>query len=324
MTREFTDAEAKRDAVPLLVGLPGPSGGGKTMSALRLATGMQRVTGGDIYFIDTESGRALHYADRFKFRHVPFSAPYGPLDYLAALEYVATKNPGPVIIDSMSHEHEGPGGVLESHQVEVDRLMKAWKTSAEKVQMTAWARPKADRRRLINTILQLRGNFIFCFRAKEKMHIRTGENPVNLGWMPIAGDEFLFEMTVCGLLLPGAKGVPTWKTDMPGERLMIKDPEQFSWLYSQRKPLDEATGEALAKWAAGGSAAGAPSAPAPPRDKPSRQDQEALRDALIAGGKGTDKLRAEWVVATIGRPLTSMGDLTRAEFDLCMQAAKEI
>jgi RecA/RadA recombinase len=85
--RKFAVSDAKRERVPLLIGLTGPSGGGKTFSALRLATGIQTVTGGDIYFIDTESRRALHYADKFKFKHVPFEAPFGSLDYLAALQF---------------------------------------------------------------------------------------------------------------------------------------------------------------------------------------------------------------------------------------------
>ena len=78
MGRTFEDREAVREQVPLLVGLMGPSGGGKTFSALRLATGFQRVSGGDIFVIDTEARRALHYADRFKFRHIAFPAPFGP------------------------------------------------------------------------------------------------------------------------------------------------------------------------------------------------------------------------------------------------------
>ena len=63
--RTFEAKPAVRQKVPLLCGLVGPSGGGKTFSALRLATGMQQVSGGDIYIVDTEARRALHYADRF-------------------------------------------------------------------------------------------------------------------------------------------------------------------------------------------------------------------------------------------------------------------
>jgi ABC-type sulfate/molybdate transport systems ATPase subunit len=44
--RKFEFVPAVRASVPLLVGLYGPSGGGKTFSALRLATGIQEVTGG--------------------------------------------------------------------------------------------------------------------------------------------------------------------------------------------------------------------------------------------------------------------------------------
>src|SRR5689334_3112922 len=80
--RTFTALPAKRTKVPLFIGLFGPSGCGKTMSALRIATGIAEVTGGDVYVVDTEAGRALHYADRFKFQHMPFEAPFGSLDYL--------------------------------------------------------------------------------------------------------------------------------------------------------------------------------------------------------------------------------------------------
>ena len=74
----FTDYEATRRDLPLLLALVGESGGGKTFSALELATGIVRQNGGEIFFIDTEANRALHYADDFKFLHVPFYAPFCP------------------------------------------------------------------------------------------------------------------------------------------------------------------------------------------------------------------------------------------------------
>jgi energy-coupling factor transporter ATP-binding protein EcfA2 len=259
MARTFEDKPATREKVPLLVGLMGPSGGGKTFSALRLATGITRVSGGDIFIVDTEARRALHYADRFNFRHVPFTPPFGPLDYLAAIEHCAKKGAGVIIVDSMSHEHEGPGGVLEMHQAEVERLSRGDARKAEGVKMLAWSKPKAERRRLINTILQFPCNFIFCFRAKEKVKLATkaeraaGEDSVKpLGFMPIAGEEFVFEMTVNCLLLPGAGGVPTWQSDEMGERMMIKLPTQFRPLLTQSgAPLSEEMGEEMARWAAG-------------------------------------------------------------------------
>ncbi len=241
--RTFEDKPAVREQTPLLVGLMGPSGGGKTYSALRLATGIQRVSGGDIYFIDTEARRALHYAETFKFRHLDFKAPFGPLDYLAAVEHCVSKGGKTIIVDSMSHEHEGPGGVLEMHDQEMGGDFKK--------SMIAWKKPKSERRRMLNSILQIPANFIFCFRAKEKLKVKKGTEPEPLGFMPIAGEEFVFEMTANALLLPNAGGVPTWISDYQGEKMMMKLPTQFAELFKESRPMDEALGESMARWSLG-------------------------------------------------------------------------
>jgi len=267
--RTFTDKPAVRESVPLLVGLMGASGSGKTYSALRIATGMQKVTGGDIYAIDTESRRMLHYADGFNFRHVELTAPFSPLDYLAAIEHCVKQKAGVLIVDSMSHEHEGPGGVLEWHDKEMGGNFKK--------QFTAWAKPKAARRRLINTVLQLGVNAVFCFRAKEKIKVpaQKGADVIQLGWMPIAGDEFLYEQTVNFLLYPNSGGVPTWQTDQPGENMMMKLPRQFESLLKPPKQLNEDTGRELAEWSAGGYT------PAVAADDPTDGDAEILIAAIM-------------------------------------------
>lgn len=258
--RNFEARDAVREHVPLLIGLTGPSGGGKTFSALRLATGIQQVTGGDIYFVDTESRRALHYADRFRFKHIPFEAPFGSLDYLVALQHCVKQGAGVVIVDSMSHEHEGPGGMVDLQEQIVTRMAGDDYAKRERVKMLAWAEPKAKRRQLINGILQLNCNFIFCFRAKNASkpvkNPQTGKTEVQqMGYMPIAGEEFVFEQTLNALLLPGAEGVPTWFPDERGERTMVKLPEQFKGLAQRQKPLDETVGKHLALWARGDEAA---------------------------------------------------------------------
>jgi len=250
--RVFTDAEAVREQTPVLVGLVSPSGAGKTYSALRLATGMQRVTGGEIFVVDTEQKRAKHYAAAFKFRHVPFGKPFSPLDYLAAIEHCVTKGAKIVIVDSMSHEHEGPGGVLEMHSAKLDKLAgDDWK-KRERCTMLAWSEPKQQRRRLLNSIVQMDCNFIFCFRAKRKIKPVKGGEPLDLGWMPIGGEEFVYEMTMNAILHPGANGVPSWKPTEVGEREMVKLPEQFRDVFAGDPQLSEDIGEKLARWAAGG------------------------------------------------------------------------
>lgn len=264
MSRTFEDKEATRDKVPLLIGLMGPSGGGKTFSALRLATGIRNVTGGDIFFIDTEAKRAKHYANEFKFRHVEFGAPFCPLDYLAAIEHCVSKGAGVVIVDSMSHEHEGPGGVLEQHDTEVNRLAASarYPQSPEAYNFPAWAAPKAKRRRLINSVVQLGVSAIFCFRAKEKSKpVKRGEvidgkeqtrgGMVELGWMPIAGEEFVYEMG-CNLLLDsGCDGRPTVHSDDIGTKRILKVPGQFRGILQEGVQLSEQIGETMAKWANG-------------------------------------------------------------------------
>lgn len=245
MTRNFTHRLATRDKTPLLVGIVGPSGSGKTFSALRLATGFQRVNPGEIFVIDTEAGRALQYADDFRFVHVPFGAPFGPLDYLDVIKYCVDHGATNIVIDSMSHEHEGPGGVLEIQAAELVRL-------GQKLQGLSWNKPKSEHRRLINTILQFNCNFIFCFRAKEKLDW-DAKPPKPLGFMAIGGGEWMYEMTAQALLLPGARGVPTWESKMLGEQDTIKLPKQFTSLFPAGTQLTEEAGEAMAKWAAGSS-----------------------------------------------------------------------
>ncbi len=254
--REFQINKAIRKSVPLLIGLAGPSGGGKTFTALRLATGIQKIFPGDIIAIDTESNRMLHYADQFNFQHIPFSEPFGSIDYLEALKFVEKLKPSVVIVDSMSHEHEGLGGLLDLHEKELDRMAGNDYGKRQRMGMLAWQKPKLDRRKLINGLLQMNSNFIFCFRAKESSRPgkdKNGKNVIeNFGFMPIAGSEFVFEMTINCLLLPHANGIPVWSSDHKGESMMMKLPEQFKSLFP--KPgiqLDESIGEKLALWAKG-------------------------------------------------------------------------
>lgn len=263
--RSFDAKPAVRESVPLLVGLMGPSGGGKTYSALRLASGIQTVTGGDIYGVDTEARRMLHYADRFKFKHIQFDAPFGSIDYLAAIQQCVKAGASVVIVDSLSHEHSGPAGMLDFHDQELDRLAGDDYAKRERMKMLAWQKPKAARRRFIDGLLQLGGNFIFCFRAKETVKpVKIGGKTeiVPQGFMPIAGDELVFEMTVNCLLLPHANGVPTWRSDQVGERLMMKLPEQFKDIFEKEQPLSEDIGARLARWAKGGEASAAATSPA--------------------------------------------------------------
>lgn len=337
--REFMATPAMRQQVPLWIGLFGPSGGGKTFSALRLAKGIQAVEGGPIYGIDTEAKRMLHYADKFDFQHIELVEPFGSLDYLAALQFALKDNRTgkrpTVIVDSMSHEHEGPGGMLDLHD-QTARRMATWdgKFDAkkyERIKMLAWAEPKAKRRALINGMLRLEANFILCFRAKEssvpvKRVIRPedGGQPREKteveyqGFVPIGGDDFVYECTLATLLPPAARGVPKWSSDLPGEKMMIKVPEQFESLMSlEDRKLDEEIGGRLAKWAEGPSAGG--SGP-----KPSAGSDQSGGGEPTTGTKSRAEAWVEWLEAELAKCETSGEiNLLRSEIDDTMNKLRK-
>jgi hypothetical protein len=271
--RKFTSAPGERASVPLWIGLYGVSGGGKTYSAGLLAEGIKSVVGGEIGWGDTENGRALHYADEFKFRHYRFDPPFEPLAYLDLLEQMHADGITVAIIDSASHEHEGVGGVLEMHEDECDRLVKAWKSTRDKVQISAWAGPKTAHRKMIQGAQRLPMHIIWCFRAKEKLEVRPGKQPLNKGFMPIGAEDLVYEMTMTALLLPGAYGRPTWQSDEIGERAMIKLPHWArKMLKDDGKPLDRELGARLAKWAQGTDTT-------TPEERQAEGDEQRHRDA---------------------------------------------
>lgn len=199
----------------LLIAIAGPQGSGKTTSALKLATGIVQAKGGKICLIDTENNRSLRYSTKFKFDHIDFQPPFGSLRYLEAIQQADAAGYDVIIVDSMSHEHEGPGGLLEQHEEFLNKKAGDDYAKRDQLKMTAWIRPKADRNRLITFGLQrVRAHVILCFRAKEKTEIvrdDKGKNkPVNGGWQMIGGEEFGYEMNIIMVLPPGSKGCPDW------------------------------------------------------------------------------------------------------------------
>ncbi len=334
MGRTFETLPAVRRAVPLWIGIVGCSGSGKTLSALRLATGMSKVYGDGVYFIDTEARRSSHYADDFKFSVLDFKAPFGPLDYLEAIKHCVAKGAKTVVVDSMSHEWEGEGGVLEQHESECERLVKEWRSTRDKVQMSAWGRPKGDHRKLLGYMLQSGVNYILCYRAKEKLKIVQGRPPQPLGWQPVGPDDLVYEATVNMLLFPGSKGHPEWLPGENAEKELVKLPRHFEAMFKDKKPLDEATGEALARWAAGGAAAtgspveskGASASTATPLSavpatatKASAAALDMLSAQLGANGIGTKEARREWFLKATGK---TIAEATEADVALAIETAE--
>jgi hypothetical protein len=309
MTRTFKASPAIVAEVPLLIGLLGPPGGGKTFSALRLATGIARVRGGEVYVIDTEGARATKYASRFAFQHVPFGPPYKPTDFLASIHQMAEAGAGAIVVDSMSDEHEGEGGVLDWHDQELDRMAGNDWQKRERVGQASWIKPKADRRKLIDGLLRIKTPIIMCFRAREKVkqikNDRGRMEPTNIGYQPIAPMEIVHTLDLTCLLPPKADGVPVWKSDKIGEDFIIKLPEFLRPFITDGAQLSEEMGERFAAWARGDDMEPRTDSPAPQRHNVTTSPQpdptqaprdisEVARMGDEAAERGMDVLQTWW------------------------------
>jgi ABC-type dipeptide/oligopeptide/nickel transport system ATPase subunit len=299
MSRSFEYNDAVRKSEPLKLGIMGPSGGGKTFSALRLATGIQRIVGGDIAVADTESGRALKYDSYFRFKHIPFTPPYRSLDYLTVAEHAVSKGAKIVIFDSATHEHAGIGGYLEFAEAELDRMAGQDWGKRQACKLASFIKPGQERRKMIDGLLALDVNMIFLFRAKEKVKpIKNDKGKTeieNIGFMPIGSAELVFEMDACCLLMPHAGGVPTWQSEETGEKMMIKNAKQFEEIFRDPQPLSETIGEQLAKWAAG----------------PVRTEEIVAEYTRIGDEKaklGVEELKKWWSTVPAGAAKTALKD----------------
>lgn len=260
----FTLRPAVRENTPLIVGLAGPSKSGKTYSAHRLAQGM--VPGGNIVMLNAEGARGHQYADKFKYTACDIAAPFTYARYTEAILDISKAKPDCIIIDSASHSHDGPGGMLEQHEHELDRMAGNDRAKRDRMNWTAWIRPKAEENEFIYTMLSMNCPIVLCFRAKEKLRIVRGKEPVDLGWQPIASDRIAFETIFTLTLPPHCKGLPD---------LSISDMrEPFDQMVPTDRPIDEQLGRKLAAWASGAKPPAAPAGESAPASGSSPHGQE--------------------------------------------------
>jgi hypothetical protein len=304
----FSFAPAKREQVSLLIALAGASGSGKTFSALRLAKGM--APSGKIAFLDTEARRGLHYAEQFQFMHADMRPPFRPDRFIEGIRAAESSGAEVVIIDSFSHEYDGEGGIMD------------WADDLERNGTKSpgnWKIPKGAHKKLMNALLQCRASIIFCLRADEKIRIarENGKTVVEpLGWMPICEKRFMFEMTASFTLTPDRPGVPNFS-------LPHKLQSQHRSMFSDREPIGEASGEALAAWARGG--APAPSIARTEQEGPTEGERLHELDKTLeaASYKGTAALQEAWKALTPADQKSLKGALDRRHKATAAQADED-
>lgn len=146
MSRLALATPAVRPAMKGRMMLSGPSGAGKTYTALTIA----RELGGSVLVIDTEKESALTYADEFDFEHLRWEPPYDPRELADTVMQATSWDV--VIVDSLSHFWQKQGGTLDI----AEGKFTGWKS----------ARPAQEM--MVEALLTCPAHLIACVRAKQK------------------------------------------------------------------------------------------------------------------------------------------------------------
>ncbi|HPA19675.1 MAG TPA: AAA family ATPase [Verrucomicrobiae bacterium] len=182
---QFTQAQRRRAKLKLAV--TGPPGSGKTMSALRLATGLVGP-GGKIAVIDTENRSASLYSDRFRFDVCDIDPPFEVEKFVAAIGAATAASYDCLIIDSASHLWKG---VLE---------FKGSLDSRGGNSFTNWNQAGKKYDAGLAAILQSDIHLIACMRSKVEYvleeDIKGKQVPRKVGLAPVFRDEGEYEFTI--------------------------------------------------------------------------------------------------------------------------------
>lgn len=179
--------KATRKQVKLRLGMSAVSGGGKTMSALLLAYGMT----GDwtkIAVIDTENGSASLYSHIGEFNVIDLTSPFNPERYVESIKACEDGGMEVIILDSITHEWDGKGGILDISN------------SMTGNSYTNWAKITPRHDAFINSMLQSKCHIISCVRRKQDYEMTKGSDGKlkveKVGLKEITRDGFEYELTL--------------------------------------------------------------------------------------------------------------------------------
>ncbi len=177
---------ASRKKAKIKLAIQGPSGSGKTMSALQLAYGICN-NWASIAVIDTENHSAELYAHLGNYNVVNIGLPYTPEKYCEAIKLCENAGMEVIIIDSISHEWEGSGGILDIHANMVGNSF------------TNWSKLTPRHNAFIQTILQSPSHIIGTIRSKQDYVLQEKNGkmiPEKVGLKGITRDGMDYEFTI--------------------------------------------------------------------------------------------------------------------------------
>jgi hypothetical protein len=179
--------KATRQKAKIRLGLSAVSGGGKTYSALLIAYGLC----GDwnkIAIIDTENNSADLYAHLGEYNVLPLPAPYPPEKYIEAIKDCQNAGMEVIIIDSITHEWDGKGGILDIS------------SNMTGNSFTNWAKLTPRHQAFLDAILQSPCHVLTTVRRKQDYEMSKnadGKSSVTkAGLKEITREGFEYELTV--------------------------------------------------------------------------------------------------------------------------------
>lgn len=185
--RALNPAPASRRGQRARVALAGPSGAGKTYTALLLARALVGPEG-RIVVIDTERGSAGLYCDLTAYDTVDWLPPFDPREVGDAVPELA-RDYDAVIPDSLSAFWNGEGGTQDI----VDGNSPRGNTYA------GWKVGTPAQRRLVDGLLAAEAHVVATMRSKQDyvLENRGGKQvPVKVGMAPVQRDGIEYEFDV--------------------------------------------------------------------------------------------------------------------------------
>lgn len=183
--------KGQRTKVKLKVAISGPSGSGKTYSGLLIAKGL----GGKIALLDTENGSGSLYAglpEMPEYDVLEMHAPFLTNKYVQAINAAVKEGYNVLVIDSITHQWAGEGGII-------DRKDKEQMAKPSANSYTLWAKYTPEHEQFKQAIVQAQIHIIATVRSKQDYILTENEKgkqaPKKVGMAPVQRDAVEYEFT---------------------------------------------------------------------------------------------------------------------------------
>ena len=175
--------KAERKKAKIKMAIQGPSGGGKTNSALLLAYG---ITGNwsKIAIVDTENGSADLYAHLGSYQVLPLEEPFTPERYISAVDACLKAGIEVIILDSISHCWD---------------FLLRFHSKLQGNSFTNWNKVTPRQTSFIQKILNCNAHVIATMRTKQDyvLNLKDGKHvPEKVGLKAVQRDGVDYEFTV--------------------------------------------------------------------------------------------------------------------------------